>query len=304
MVLRELRMVGIEIINPTYGSRTKFSDEMIDRAAEVERIITIEYPLLLSFAKIYNNEALQARYLIEEDLLALPKQAKILEIGAGNLALSIQLASEGYFVCAIEPVGSGFNPMRVFIETYLKIASDSKIVLEFQDVKIENFKSPTKFDYCFAINVLEHVDDPRQVIHHVMTMASNNFRIYCPNYDFPYEPHFGKFLFHRKNQAFYLKRQEAINPDLYDAAGLYESLNFITFRKLKATILELRLVAKVNKNVNLELLSRATSDEYLNGRHKILAKVSWIFSHLGIKWFLKLVPLRWSPVIDLTISRV
>jgi hypothetical protein len=32
----------------------------------------------------------------------------------------------------------------------------------------------------------------------------SKYRFFCPNYDFPYEPHFGKMLWKRKRGSFYL----------------------------------------------------------------------------------------------------
>ena len=275
---------------------------MQQRSSTMEAAIQSRYPDLITLAQMYNNEALQTRKLITEDIAMLSHGAKILEVGGGTLAVAVQLAFEGFKVTTIEPVGSGFNPMKIFLEEYLRIAKKEGISLTFYNILVENFEIKERFNYAFAINVLEHVRDPALVITHVMSLPVNQFRIYCPNYDFPYEPHFGKFLWRRKNKAFFLPLQNATNSLLFDPVGLYKSLNFITFANIRKICLRSGLLFHTNNNVNSELFSRSKDDQFLNSRHRSLVRIKKILEFLGMQSFLRLMPLRWSPVIDVKIS--
>ena len=280
-----------------------YETKMLARSDALESLISLKFPDLVKSARTYNNEAIQARRLLANDIASLPKGARVLEVGAGSLALSLQLASEGFAVTAVEPVGSGFSPMRIFIEEYLHMAGDMGMNIDFHDSKIEDFNSSERYDYGFCINVLEHVNDPARVINHVMSLDITKFRIYFPNYNFPYEPHFGKFLWERKNGAFYLPLSRAKNSNLVDEHGMYNSINYVTYKKVMSICSDSGINAILNKNVNEELLRRALNDPILESRHRMLANFAKVFNKLHLAKVFKILPLRVSPLIDITLAR-
>ena len=63
-------------------------------------------PDLLPLFEIYAAEAAFGRLYIAADVERLEYGAKVLEVGAGSLLLSCQLAREGFFVTALEPLGT------------------------------------------------------------------------------------------------------------------------------------------------------------------------------------------------------
>ena len=66
-------------------------------------------PELLALFDTYAAEAEFGRRYIDSDLGCLRPGGSILEVGAGSLLLSCQLAREGFDVAALEPVGDGFS---------------------------------------------------------------------------------------------------------------------------------------------------------------------------------------------------
>src|SRR3546814_21121737 len=60
------------------------------------------------------------------------------------------------------------------------------------DIAAEALAECDSFDFAFSINVMEHVNDVEQVIINVFNSLKENayYDFTCPNYLFPYEPHF------------------------------------------------------------------------------------------------------------------
>lgn len=118
------------------------------------------------------------------------------------------MASEGFEVTSVEPVGSGFSDIRYLMDTFKKIAHNEKVKFDLLNLPIEECAFDRKFDFIFSINVMEHLEDPGLVFVSLASLLkpTAKYRFFCPNYDFPYEPHFRKWLFIRKNKAFYLKK--------------------------------------------------------------------------------------------------
>jgi hypothetical protein len=58
---------------------------------------------------------------------------------------------------------------------------------------------------------MEHLKDPYLVLLQMVETikTGGNIRFFCLNYDFPYEPHFAKCLFLRKDKAFNLRKIKA-----------------------------------------------------------------------------------------------
>ena len=65
--------------------------------------------------------------------------------------------------------------------------------VEFREVLLDGSTKLEKLaDYIFAINVIEHVPDFLSLIANGIKAKTNDgvFRLVCPNYTIPYEPHF------------------------------------------------------------------------------------------------------------------
>ena len=96
--------------------------KMRHRGELVGAVIALERPDLLDLYFTYQNEAKVARKLLDINLKELNVGAEILEVGGGILALSIQLASEGFKVTTVEPVVEGFTGIAYIMKVFLDIA--------------------------------------------------------------------------------------------------------------------------------------------------------------------------------------
>jgi 2-polyprenyl-3-methyl-5-hydroxy-6-metoxy-1,4-benzoquinol methylase len=278
---------------------------MVRRGKAVENLVLLERPDLLPLFSTYQNEALEARKLLDSNLNKLETHSEILEVGGGILALTVQLASEGFRVTTVEPVGEGFSNVALLMNMYLRIAEQENIRFNFIDSPIENSQFQSKFDFIFSINVMEHLKDPYSVVVHLMKYLKNSgkIRFFCPNYDFPYEPHFQRWLFTRRDEAFYLpsSRAESKLIDAAEWANVHRSLNFITLSKIEKFLTKANISYTFNKKALRNLVQRSLVDAQLQNRHKLLS--------YGIKFVVKfkmirlvnLLPKKFWPVIDIEI---
>jgi 2-polyprenyl-3-methyl-5-hydroxy-6-metoxy-1,4-benzoquinol methylase len=280
-------------------------ESMVRRSREIENLVLLERPELHSLFLTYQNEALEARKLLDSNLNKMDTDSEILEVGGGILALTVQLASEGFKVTTVEPVGEGFSNIAYLMNMYLRIAEQENIRFNFIDSPIENSQFSNKFDFIFSINVMEHLRNPYSVVVHLLKYLnhSGKIRFFCPNYDFPYEPHFQRWLFTRKNQAFYLpiSRAEGKLIDAAEWADVHRSLNFITLSKLEKFLTQANIAYRFNKNTLRNLVQRSLVDSELQNRHKLLTYGVKFVVKFKMNRLVNLLPERFWPVIDIEI---
>ena len=279
--------------------------EMIRRGKIAEDFIALNRPELINLFFTYQNEAVFARKSLDNSLIQLDPGAEILEIGGGILALAIQLASEGYKVTTVEPVGVGFSDISFIMKIFSKIANAENLNFELIESPIEVCRFDHKFDFIFSINVMEHLKDPYSVLHQMVEALKHGggYRFFCPNYNFPYEPHFSKWLWRRRESSFYLEASRAIGLNL-DSIGhqeLYKSLNFITLRNLELFCKQNQISVQANKLALSNLIERALFDSNLKGRHRSLTIILKILNLLRLVRMAPYVNPNFQPTIDLTV---
>jgi 2-polyprenyl-3-methyl-5-hydroxy-6-metoxy-1,4-benzoquinol methylase len=279
--------------------------QMARRGKIAEALISKERPELIDLLSTYQNEAVAARRLLNRSLIELDIGAEILEVGGGILALSIQLASEGFKVTTVEPIGEGFAGISFIADIYAQIAREENSTFKLIQTPIEECEFDHRFDFIFSINVMEHLKDPYSVLLQLVLVLKQGgvYRFFCPNYDFPYEPHFGKWMFRRKNRAFYLPplRAKSKRISVSEWQGVYGSLNFITYKKLLFFFSQSNIRYEVNTNALRELAHRSEFDKELQNRHKLLSYVvKFLFKSRLIR-VINLLPSRNWPIIDLQI---
>jgi len=163
----------------------------------------------------------------------LDKDKKILEVG-GGIHLLTSFLHQDYDITSIEPGGfTGFTD-----ELRNKILDQHKLMVH--TTTIENFTTDTKFDFIFSMNVLEHTDDIKQHITSCMNLLKDEqslLFIQCPNYTFPFEPHFYKwFIPFFPNFTFATLRRKKLIKELGNTMykNLLNNLNFdCTYRNLQ-----------------------------------------------------------------------
>jgi SAM-dependent methyltransferase len=189
---------------------------------------------------------------------------------------------------------------------YSELARIENLVFTLIESPIEDCTFNHKFEFIFSINVMEHLNEPFLVLTQIkgILKKGSKYRFFCPNYDFPYEPHFGKILWKRKRRSFYLEFDRARRSELksMDSVGLYNSLNFITVAKLQAFSKETNLLLKFNSQAFYHLLQRSMSDPGLRARHRNFVPFLDFLSRIKFMGLSKLLPTRLQPVMDVILN--
>lgn len=181
----------------------------------------------------YQNARADAIHCYRSIEKYLRKDIKILEVG-GGIHLLTSFCNKDYDITSIEPGGfTGFTD-----ELRNKILDQHK--LKVHTTTLENFRTDTKFDFIFSMNVLEHTVDIKQHIISCMNLLKDEHSllfIQCPNYTFPFEPHFYKwFIPFFPNFTFATLRKKKLmkmlGKDKYE--NILNNLNFnCTYRNLQ-----------------------------------------------------------------------
>lgn len=275
----------------------------------VRQDIMQKSPELLQVFETYAAEALFGRRLIEDELTYLSSKQKILEVGAGALILSCQLQREGFMVTALEPFGNGFDHFRQLQNIVIGLATKLDCLPQIIDTPAEGLDKQNYYDLAFSINVMEHVNDVDSVIKNVIFALKNgaSYRFICPNYLFPYEPHFNiPTLFTKSLTEKVFHKAIYNNSTLNDPLGTWKSINWITVSSVKRICTPLQ---NVNLKMRADLLSimigRVVDDPIFSARRS-----KWLTSILSLVVFFKLhhltklIPAAIQPVIDCNIKRV
>ncbi len=255
----------------------------------------------------YLNEAKWGWDFISPSISALPAGSRVFELGAGPQALAAQVASQEMIVTAIEPSGSGFSIMAELGEKVNALAAKSNITYTVIDATGEEYVNCNFFDFAYSINVMEHVSDINSVLDNVLSSLNvgGAYQFVCPNYAFPFEPHFNfPTLVHKGLTDMVIRKKAIKTSTVSDAEGLWSSLNWITQRKVKKWAKEKDNVSVVFSHRALQMyISRAQNDPIFVQRHKILSQMSMKISPLLLA-ISKLVPKSISPFIDVRITKL
>lgn len=155
----------------------------------------------------------------------------VLEVGAGHCILAAYLASRGYRVTALEPMGDEFRFFSDLQRKMIEHCERNGFPLTLRRSPGEQLDKPGQFDFAYTINALEHMREPLAVIDrmHASLRPGGAMLLHCPNYNVPFDSHFGVVL---------VTRNKRINRWLYGARldsqpGVWNELNFIRYSDLK-----------------------------------------------------------------------
>lgn len=276
---------------------------------DIRNEIQLNHPELMEIFETYAAEAVFGREIIDADLKLLPQSAYVLEIGAGSLILSCQLLREGFQISALEPIGEGFSHFESLQKVVLSIATKSGLKLSIISSPAEQLDVPASFDYAFSINVMEHVVNEKQVITNVLKALKMGakYRFICPNYTFPYEPHFNiPTLFSKNLTEKFFKHKIMTCSALTDPWGTWQSLNWISVLKIQNIVNHLaHSRVKFRRDLVLKMFERVVYDAQFFKRRS-----SWMNAIIGGIVSLKLhkltayIPATAQPVIDCVIFKV
>jgi len=202
---------------------------------------------------------------------------KVLEIGSGTGILLMEFSNifEKKTFYGLDPHKKGFNDYE---NVSKKIYNDNLSIVHEDFAK---FKPENKFDLVISFNVFEHLDDPINYIEKINTFLNHNGKsiILCPNYDFPYEPHFVIPIIYNKKITYKLFKNRIIKHESKTGEkGLWEGLNLCSKKKIKNYLNEKKYNFYFDKDIGLRLLSRINDDKsnYFQKRQGIIAKIAKI----------------------------
>lgn len=219
----------------------------------------------LGLLRMYIAEAPVALALVEPHLR--PHQ-RILEIGSGIGFFAGFLADCGYDVVELEPVGDGFEfvgAARAALPSASAAPRHLPISVEDLDPEVHG-----RFDLVYSLNVLEHVPDWRVALDRttgVMTAGGVMVQS-CPNYTFPFDPHFGVPLIPGAPAA-----TSRLLPDRITSTGLWKSLNWVTARSVRrwADDRDVEIVFREGKLA--DAIERLNVDPEFSRRHGRVGRV-------------------------------
>ena len=212
------------------------------------------------------------------DFLKKRNVSSVLEIGSGTGILLNELKENFPDIqfSGIDPNISGFHNLKTIISKLNEDGYNIKV----ESTGVEKYSSDKKFDLIFSINVFEHVEDQIQYLlktHELLNKNGLNV-ILCPNYDFPYEPHFvipiiinkkiTKFIFNSKIKNFEKKENEH---------GLWDGLSFLGRKKIEKILKNNNYTYFLDDTIKARMLNRLNSDKAFKKRQGIagtLAKIS------------------------------
>jgi SAM-dependent methyltransferase len=266
-------------------------------------------PDLLPTFETYAAEALFGRRFIAGDLARLPAGARLLEVGAGAMLLSCQLVREGYDVTSLEPTGSGFGHFERMRAIVMEQASADVCLPRILDSTAEALALTDCFDYAFSINVMEHVSDVEQSLKRVAgsLRPGASYRFTCPNYLFPYEPHFNiPTLFSKRLTERIWRRKIHGRAGIADPAGLWASLNWINVRGLRHMAVRMKeMKMTFDTRLLVATFERIGSDPDFAARRSPLMRnaILWLV-RLRLHRILGWMPATVQPIIDCRVERL
>ena len=126
----------------------------------------------------------------------------------------------------------------------------------------------------------------------------STFRIICPNYLIPYEPHFDIPIFLNKDSTLLLLKQKIVTSNLPNPLEFWNDLSWPTPSKLKKAATDSKMSVVFSRQTTKSYLERPfTDDSFKERKNKITFAVIKLISKVLIP-VLSFVPLKLMPMID------
>jgi SAM-dependent methyltransferase len=225
------------------------------------------------------------------------------------MILSCHLVRAGYQVTALEPTGSGFGHferMRAVVLAHARRQGCEPRVLQ---IPAEELRAVDQFDYAFSINVMEHVLDIEATLRRVVASVrpGGAYRFTCPNYLFPYEPHFNiPTLISKRVTERVMHARIHGRQSIPDAVGLWRSLNWIHvagLRRIARRIPDVRV--SFGRRLLVTMLERVVTDsDFASRRSPFARSVIRALVRLRLHHALGWVPAVAQPVMDCSVLRL
>lgn len=254
----------------------------------------------------YISEANFFRRVIQGDIDELSPNSRVLEVGCGVGVLSLLVGDLGFRVSAVDPQSADFGQMYLMRQIVEGAWMGEVPYVQWVNGDLSSLEEEQgKFEYVYAINVVEHVNDVPEFVSQCVKMLRPGgvFRFVCPNYSLPYEPHFNMPTLFSKRLTRWVLARKIANSRITDPAGLWDELSWPTQRQLVRTLKEFGLPYRFNSLATRLYVERASQDAHFTERKgrtfALLGDgLSLIPSHLYSR-----IPDSILPIIDCTVVR-
>ena len=209
----------------------------------------------------------------------------ILEVGCGTGILLCELKKNYPHISAngLEPFGHGHITHK---EVIGKINNQEINII---NKEIEGYNTSEKFDLIFSINSLEHVNDWKKYLLNTYKLLNKDGLsvILCPNYDFPYESHYIIPVIINKNitKIIFNKRIKKYE-NKHNFINLWESINFISKRKIKKFLIAKKYNFYFDNSVNDRMLNRLSYDKAFKSRQRLVGFLASISKYFFLDKFI------------------
>jgi len=179
---------------------------------------------------------------------------------------------------------------------------------ELLSIKAEQIVGDSEFSFAFSVNVMEHVDDVPIVLRRVLNALrpGATYCFVCPNYRFPYEPHFDMpTLFSKWLTGRVLRNRILGSRTVIDPAGTWQSLNWISVASVRRTCRrELGVEPEFDRTICYRFVRRAIDDHSFQRRHsRFLCALCASLDAIGVTTLLTLLPAGAQPAMSCRLTR-
>jgi len=239
----------------------------------------------------YANEAQITFNLVASSL---SREKRILEVGAGLCLFSLFLKSEGYDIVALEPATGGFNDFELIRQA---------VMAHFDILQLDIIELPSEaltpaqhghFDLIFSNNVLEHIPNWQAALEAMLGVLADRGKMMhsCPNYLFPYEPHYGIPVL-----KYYPKLSRRLFADRINRSPeVWDSLNFICHNDIHRFCNKHGIEAYFQEELLYRALNRISSDPIFKKRHDKgwIGRLHQFMAFTGIIQLIRHLPPAWA----------
>lgn len=282
-------------------------NDISEFVANVRVSVVERFPDQQEYFDIYANEAKFGYSIIEFEVSALQPGSVVMEVGAGLLLLSGYLASRGLVVHALEPMAGGFSHFREMQDAVREYYKKIGLALNLVDLPIEDFEGKERFDYVYSINVFEHIASVERGLSNAYLSLKHGgvLRVYCPNYHFPYEPHFNIPTFFNKRFTGSVFSTAITSSKMQSPQETWGALNWINVLQVRRLFFRhFGCEPSFNRLATYQIFLRVILDPQFTIRRS-----KWMFTILnalhetGLLRLFKLFPACLAPVMDFNIRR-
>lgn len=227
-----------------------------------------------------------------------PQRAdRLLEIGSGLGLTSIYLERSGHDITSVEPAATGFSFHGRVAAILFDVLGASHPHIAATADSIPSSAGP--FDLVFSNNVVEHIGDPFAALDHLMSLLADGGRMLhsCPNYSFPYEPHFGVPL---------LPVRPALTarflPERISASEVWASLNFVTAGQVKRWADDSGFRVDFRRGQLADSIERLTRDQEFADRHRSIGRLAGVLQATGVTRVVRHLPAKASTPMEFIVT--